>query len=217
MIARSWVLLIMLVLIAGMLAVSGCTSDSDTLPQDKYVAVEEHLRVSSKLIDGTYPFPPHVTMPVIYSYDGIIDPAFASRDYGYYPEINDSFKVLYGTTIEEDLTYWNTWVGLRIKGLYHFPYTGESGFTLQKVDSDGTIYGSYNNTSIVLKTGDMWESPIYSETRTDSGMAFGDTPYQYTAIYNTTWTIINRGVHDKANLTRYHNNLSDTGYYMVYR
>ncbi|WP_052309948.1 hypothetical protein [Methanocella arvoryzae] len=216
---------IVLVLIAGTLAVSGCTYDSQitspqgneqlSLPQDKYVAIEEHLQVSSKLINGTYPFPPHINLSVIYSYDGIIDPGLTSR-YNYYPEVNESFNVLYGTTFAKDVTYWNTMVGLRIKGVYHFPYTGESGFKLQRVDSDGTIYASYNNTSIVLKAGDKWVSPTYSEARTDSGMAFGETPYQYTAVYNTTWTVTNLGVFDKANLTKYHNNQSDTGFYMPY-
>jgi hypothetical protein len=222
MLTRSRRIGIVLILITGLIVVSGCLSDSqsalpqgkygeDILPQDKYVAVEEQLKVTSNLISGKYPFPPHVTVPEVFNYDGSVNGSNWAEGSGWmnnhqfhYPGVNDSFKVLYGSSFVKDVTYWDTRTGLSIRGVYSFPYAGESGFTIQKVARNGTVYGSYNSSPIVLMPGEQWVSPVAGETRSDSGTDLSDKPYSYTATYNTTWTVSNLGIVDKANLTRHY-------------
>ena len=215
---RTVTILLLLILTAGALAVSGCTSGSDTLPQDKYVAVDEHLLVDSNLIEGTYPLPMGITPPIAFHYDGTTTRSSGfpdSIEEGYYPEVNDSFQVLYGTTSKRSIAPNAVRSGLLIKGVYSFPYAGESGFTIRNITRDGTIFANYGNTSVTLKPGEEWVSPVTTEISKGNG-SFAGAPYAYTTIINTTWTVTNLGVYDKANLTRYRNNQSDIGYYRSY-
>ncbi len=220
---RSITSLLLLLLISSMLTVSGCTSGNGTLPQDKYVAIDEHLDVTCSLINGTDPSIPHITLPVVFDYDGNTKSSnwggrissWGDTPDGYYPEINDSFKVLFGSSYYRDLAPRDTRTGLQVSGVYAFPYTGGSGFTIESVASNGTVYASYHNTSILLKPGDKWTAPVTCEIRSASGAWMG-SPFTYVASFNTTWTVTNRGVFDKSNLTKYHNNQSNIGYYQSY-
>jgi hypothetical protein len=220
-------------LIAGILIFSllvcGCTASNsnvsrDTLPQDKYVAVEEYMQTSCTIINGSYNFPPHITLPPIsFDYNGSdngSNPADGNSWYGfhrfisndYYPAVNDSFKALYDSTYYRDVAPLDTRTGMIIKGIYRYPYVFESGFVLNNIDGNGTLYGSYNNTSIVIRSGEQWTSPLSTEIKGGSGTDLSQKPYSYTASFNTTITIMNLGVLDKLNLTRYNNSNTDTGY-----
>lgn len=221
MIARPLFVVILLTLMLNTLAVSGCVSGSgDSLPHGSYVAIEERLIVTSTVIDGEDLSMPHITLPQVFNYDGSAtgsNPAEGSswtnggQDL-YYPQVNESFKVLYGTSIYRNVAPRDTRTGLRINGVYDFPYTGESGFTVQNIDRNGIVYGSYENSSIILRPGDQWIAPLITETRSGNGTSFLNKPYNYTAMYNTTWTITNLGTINKANLTLYHNCQSAVGY-----
>ncbi|WP_148266584.1 hypothetical protein [Methanocella arvoryzae] len=183
-----------------------------------YVAVEEHLLVDSNLIKGTYPYPMSIPPPSAFYYDGTTASSSglpSSIDEGYYPEVNDSFQVLYGTTSKRSIAPNAVRSGLLIKGVYNLPYAGESGFTIQNIARDGTIFANYGNASVTLKPGEEWVSPVTTEISKGNG-SFAGASYAYTTIINTTWTVTNLGVYDKANLTRYRNNQSDTGYYRSY-
>jgi hypothetical protein len=83
---------------------------------------------------------------------------------------------------------------------------------LQDIDRNGTIYGSYENKSIVLRSGEQWTSPVFSEIKSGSGTGMDRQPYSYRASFNTTWTIANLGVFDKSNLTKYNNSVTAAGY-----
>jgi len=91
-------------------------SPGNSLQVDKYVAVEEHMHTRCTIINGSYDTLPHITLPVIFNYDGSINgsnPAEGSSWTGtgpigdnYYPAINDSFKALYGSTYYHDVALW---------------------------------------------------------------------------------------------------------------
>jgi hypothetical protein len=200
---------IMLVLIAGLVVVSGCAgSKENALPHDKYVAIQEDLSISCTLIESNnYTPTPHITLPMEYDYKGS-----GIHSNNYYPEVNDSLKILYGTTSYRTREPWDTVTGLSIRGVYSLPYVCESGFVFESIDKNGTIFGNYNNTSIVLRKGEKWGSPVFSEIKSEKGMAQGQRPFSYTASYNTIWMITNMGVYDKANLTRSDNSKTAAGY-----
>jgi hypothetical protein len=221
-----------LTLIICLVAISGCLANNkisgDSLPADKYVAVQEDLSTSCTLIEGSYNLPPHITLPPLpFFYDGSANGSnWASRtswknaypqlNNNYYPAVNDSFKVLYGTIYYRDIAPRDTRTGMRIRGVYGLPYACESGFVLQNIDRNGTIYGSYDNTSIVLRIGEQWTSPVFTEIKSGNGTGMDQKPFSYTANFNTTWTITNLGIFDKANLTRYNNSITATGYKEVF-
>jgi len=190
---------------------------------DKYVAIQEHMKTTCTIINGSYNTLPHITLPVIFDYDGSVtgsNPAQGSSwtdasgyiSNNYYPAVNDSFKALYGSTYYRDVAPMDTRTGVRIKGSYRYPYAFESGFVLNDIDRNGTIYGSYDNASIVLRSGEQWTSPISTEIKSSSGTDMFQKPYSYTASFNTTWTITNLGILDKSNLARYNNSNTDTGF-----
>ncbi len=213
-----------------MAALCGCTanitSPGNSLPQDKYVAIDEHMQTKCTIINGSYDTLPHITLPVIFDHDGS-DTGNNPADGGwsgihnvisnnYYPTVNDSFKALYGSTYYRDVAPMDTRTGVRIKGIYRYPYVFESGFVLSDIDRNGTIYGSYDNMSIVLRSGEQWTSPISTEIKSSSGTDMYQKPYSYTASFNTTWTITNLGILDKSNLTRYNNSNTDTGFSQLF-
>lgn len=211
-----------ILLIICLISVCGCLgAGSNTLPSDKYVAVEEYMYTNSTVIDGTLgPVLPHITLPVVFNYDGSINGsnwADGSSWSGigpggdYYPAVNDSFKVLYGTVYYRNLKPFDTRTGMRVRGVYNFPYEFQSGFSIDSVDKNGTIFGSYSNTSIALKVGEQWTTPVSSITRTENNTGLDQKLYTYTARYNTTWTITNIGILDKAKIAPYSNRNSSTG------
>lgn len=214
MIARPWIIAIVLILTAVTLVISGCISGGQgALPKDKYVAVEERLYVTCTLINGTYPFPPHTTVPIPFNYDNSANGSNwvegSSWTGGYvhydYPGVNDSFKALVGTSYIREVAPRDARYDLIVSNIYSYPYTGESGFTIRNIDRNGTIYASYNDTSIILKPGGQWVSPISSEIRAANGTGMQNEPYSYTAFFNATWTVYNLGLVNKANLTGRYN------------
>lgn len=215
---RTLALILLLALATCALIVSDCVSGGrDVLPQDRYLAVEEQLIVECRLINGTYPEPMFVAPPPTFVYDGVQESSYYQPHSGYYPAVNDSFKILYGTLYSREIVPGFSNDGLKIMGVYSFPYTGESGFTIQDIAGDGTIHASYNKTPIVLKVGEQWVFPITSENKSRNGTGgVGNKPYSFTAMYSTTWTVRNLGIYDKANLTGYDNSESDSGFYQSF-
>jgi hypothetical protein len=214
-------LIVCLILICGCLGTS-----SNSLPSNKYVAVEEYMFTNCTLIEGNLSwFMPHITLPVIFNYDGSVNGSnwadgsswwkSGPGDY-YYPTINDSFKVLYGTIYYRELDPYDTSTGLRVRGVYGFPYTFQSGFSIDSIDKNGTVFGSYNNTSIVLKVGDQWTTPAFTMTNRKTVTGPDQIPHSYLASFNTTWTISNLGTFDKANISRYNNSDTATGATVIY-
>jgi hypothetical protein len=214
----------LLILIIYLVVISGCTGSSrDSLPQDKYTAIQEGERTGATIIEGSYNLPAHITPGGVFIFDGSgngsnwADGSSWSNndrflDSGYYPVVNDSFKALYGATYYRDIGPSDTKMGIEVKGIYGFPYTFHAGFVLQSIDANGTIRGTYNNTSIVLRSGEQWVSPVLSVIKSSNGTGLDGKPFSYMARFDTTWTITNLGVHDKTNLTGYNNSATDTGY-----
>ena len=211
--------------LAIIISVSGCAGNysKDALPTDKYVALEENFLTRCTIINGSYDLPPHIAPHVgAFDYDGSdnnSDPTYGGwanyRGFisnNFYPAINDSFKVLWGTLYYRDLAPSDTDTGMRIRGIYGYPCVFESGFVLQNIDANGTVYGSYDNASIVLRYRDTWTSPVSTEIESGGGMSLYQKPFSYTASFNTTWTIANLGVFDKSNLARYNNSPTGIGY-----
>lgn len=218
-------------LIICMVALSGCTANitgsGNSLSQDKYVAIEEFMKTNCTIINGSYNLPPHITLPAFFDYDGSdngSNPAEGSNWNGfkcyisnnYYPAVNDSFKALYGNAYYRDVAPMDTRTGVRIKGIYHCPYVFDSGFVLRDIDRNGTINGSYKNSSIVLRSGEQWTAPVSTEIKSGSGTDMFHKPFSYTASFNTTWTITNLGILDKSNLTLYNNSNTDTGFSQLF-
>jgi hypothetical protein len=219
-----------LISILCLTAMSGCTTGDNTgnsPAAGEYVAVQENLMSTCIVISGSYNLPPHMVPGHIFIYNGALDgvnPADNSSwsnfrpeilD-GYYPEVNGSLKALYATVYYRDVAPADTRTGLRVRGVYGLPYVFESGFALREIDGNGTIYGTYNNTSIVLHAGEQWCTPLVTEIKSGRGTGLDQKPFGYTASYNTTWRISNLGVFDKANLTRYNNSAGATGFNEVY-
>jgi hypothetical protein len=198
-----------LILVICLAAVCGCTGSSgNELSRDSYIAVQEDLTTTCTLIGSeNYSPTPHIGYPYQYDYAG----SMVQND-GYYPEINDSLKILYGKMSYRTLEPWDTLTGLRIRGVYGFPYASDSGFVFESVDKNGTIFGSFNDTSIVLHSGEIWGSPAFSELKSENCTAQSGNPCWYIASYNTTWTIKNLGVYDRANLLKSNNSKTATGY-----
>ncbi|HUL62354.1 MAG TPA: hypothetical protein VLT35_04765, partial [Methanocella sp.] len=183
MIARKARLPLILISIVSLVAACGCSTNNagkaDSLPGNKYVAVEESMTIRCTLINGSYGLLPHATPSDSFIYDGSLNGD--STAYGgwtnlkpealdnYYPAINDSFKVLLGTYYYRELSPGDMSTGLRVKGVYNFPYALQSGFVLRDIDRNGTIYGSYGNASIVLLSGELWETPTVNEIASGSG------------------------------------------------
>ena len=221
-----------LILIVCLAAVSGCATNSttnstgpaDSLPADRYVAINEDLKTTCTITSGSYDLLPHITAPgAVFIYDGSLDGGNETVGISwanlrpenldhYYPAVNDSFKVLYGTYYYRDVAPQDTRTGLRVRGVYSLPSAFESGFVLQSIDANGTIHGSYGNRSIVLKVGEQWNFGHYLEMKSGNGTGLDGKPFAYTASFDTTWTITNLGAFDKSNLTRYNNSPTAMGY-----
>jgi hypothetical protein len=219
-----------LIIVVCLVTLCGCTNgDSDpgnSMATGEYVAVQENYLTDCTIITGSYNLPPHITLPNVFIYDGSLNGSSIAGggwsnlrpEYfdNYYPEVNRSFKALYGTIYYRDLAPGDTSTGVRIRGVYSMPYGFQSGFVLQDIDRNGTVYGSYNNASIVLHRGEQWTSPVFSEVRGGSGTGLDGQHFSYTASFNTTWTVTNLGMFKKSNLTRYKNNASAIGHTMVF-
>ena len=200
------------------------TGQASPLPSDKYVAIDEYLATNATVTNGSYDGLPHITPPVFYDYDGSVsgdNPASGSSWENatayisdlYYPAVNTSFKALYGTVYYHDVAPMDTRTGVRVRGIYGYPYVLESGIVISDIDSNGTIFGSYHNTTITLRSGEHWTTPALVDMK--SSRNTGGNQSSYTAAFNTTWTITNLGVVDKSRLTGYNNSLTDEGFSQV--
>ena len=111
-----------IVLIICLILICGCLGNgSNSLSSNKYVAVEEYMMTNCTLIEGNLSpsWMPHITLPMLFNYDGSVngsnwaDGSSWGGDHPnhYYPAINDSFKVLYGTIYYRDIEPLDTSTG----------------------------------------------------------------------------------------------------------
>ena len=191
----------------------GCISDkNDTISTNNYVAILEEYTNSSTLIGNVTlsPAPPTPIPTAIpyFDYNNSQGHMFSRlKDSGY--AINDSFKILFGKIIYIYSPVTSGPLGLATFGIYDLPYTIEDGFTIINLTSEGNIYATYNNKSILLKPGDSWESPITTVTGVGyyytSDVLNNKTNFikvTWPVYYNTSYTITNKGIHGKSLINR---------------
>lgn len=156
-----------------------------------YVAIKEVAFDTGTIIHGSYPYPGMPVPPPFFNYMGPMSPSDK------YPEVNNSLKILYGHYQEhESPETLNSY--LSVIGINNFPYQTDSGAIILNVDKNGTVFMTYNNTSINLSVSDTWTSPIVS-TRLDT---VNTTNYSYVARYNLSYEFTNLGIFEKSNLTK---------------
>jgi hypothetical protein len=179
---------LLLIILVGMVPINGCIN---SLSDDQYVVIEETVIIDGKLLSGEYPKMPVVQLPLVYDINNpALDPPFS------YPEINRSFKALYGlrfNVFSPEGYFYNL---SSVEGIYEFPYQLESGLTITSIDKSGTLNMIFNNKSITLKPGNRWKYPG-NITRIEM---VNRTSYSYIASFNTTYELINRGPYKKSDL-----------------
>lgn len=186
-------LLILFIFIASLL-MGGCLgTNSNSLPSNKYVAIQVDVMYAGTLVYGTYPYPGMAQLPV-----------------GFYPEMyptNDSLKIMVGIINTRSSIVSLAVNGPVVMNINNLPSDIKLGLSIDGVDKNGTIEMSYNNTSIKLTSGSTWKSPIIStwnETNTikypppnfATGVDNG-TNYTYIIQYQETWTVENKGMFNK--------------------
>ena len=193
-----------LIIIMSIVPICGCLTGSKDGPSNTstnvYIAPYEKSDENYQIIEGKYTLPTMAATPQPQEYSQF-DYNY-SNHYSWYPTKNDSLKILYGTYYFH-LTPQRQWEDqLNVRGIYSYPYSCESGLVINDVDNNGTIYATYNNESVILKTGDVWTSPVFSimENRTYMGIDYNVSikkEMYYKALLNTTWTVKNLGVYNK--------------------
>ncbi len=196
---------IIILFIASIIFVCGCTNTSpapvsNSLPSDKFVTIYEEYHDEGTVIagNGTVAYIP-VPCPVPMPFDNNLISGFAQQ----YKSTNTNFKIFYGTY------YFRYYPGYGYTTAYYraidgFPYTLESNLTVLDVDKNGTINASYMNQSVMLKIGDKWQSPIATRIKNESlqllvnGSYFSGVYGPFVVQYNTSWSVENKGLFDKA-------------------
>lgn len=201
--------IVIIILIA--LAVCGCASPgpaghgASALPTDKYVALYEEYDVEGTVLegDGTIMFIP-APCPVPHPFDYNGTRGFLEE----YPTVNDDLKAMYGwyMVYSSPATWFST---ARYRGIYSLPYTLDSKLTIREIDANGTIIGSYYDANVTLKVGDVWRSMVTSIVKNESHyIADNLTSFSTSSMrpfliqYNYSWTVENKGVFPKVNITR---------------
>ena len=196
---------LIILFIACVIFVCGCTSTtpapvSNSLPSDKFVTIYEEYHDEGTVIEGTgivsyIPVPCPVPMP--------FDNNFIKTDSQQYQSIHKNFKVYYGTFYFRYYPY-NGYTTANYRVIDGFPYTLESNLMILDVDKNGTINASYMNQSIILKIGDKWQSPTATRIKNESlqllvnGNYFSGVYKPFVVQYNTSWSVENKGLFDKA-------------------
>jgi hypothetical protein len=182
----------------------------NSITPEKYVAVYQEYHENGIIISGngtvvSYPEP--CPRPHPFDYNG------SQGYYEEYPTINYSLKIFYGV-----FKYYETPALSNVRasygGIYSYPHMSESNLTIFNVDENGTVYASYNNQSVILNVGDVWQSP--QETRMENqtfqveidGNPFSGVYRPFIVQYNSSWSFENKGIFDKSsfkpiNLSQY--------------
>ena len=194
---------LLILIITGVVFITFCVgTSSNTLSNDKYVAIYEEYNNHSEVIAGNgtvvcIPVPCPVPRPFDYNGSG----GYAEQ----YSNINGNFKIFYGTY------YFNSSPATQFTradygAIYDLPYTLRSNLTILSIDKNGTINASYMNQSVILKPGDTWQSPVQTTIGNQSfrivvnGDYFSDVYRPFVVRDNTSWTVENKGMFNKSNL-----------------
>jgi hypothetical protein len=200
-----------IVLIIGIVVLTcGCASPgpagtgADTLPVDRYVALYEENDTIGSVPAGNVTIaymPVPCPRPLPFDYNGTLGYS------GQYPEVNDDLKVMYGSYVVVDHPA-GGYSTACYRGIYELPFTLDSGLKIWGIDAAGTINASYYDANVTLKVGDVWKSMLISIVKNESlhiigdNITFGNFVYQpFTVQYNYSWTIENKGMFPKANIT----------------
>ena len=191
--------LLLLLSIACILLVSGCSTTNTSITTAKFSVVYEEYHDNGTIIAGNgtvsdIPVPCPVPLPFDNTLINQTGQRFATSD--------PNFKMLYTTYYYRDYPYggYATSYDHPVDG---FPYTLESNFTVISVDENGTLQGSYQGQNVTLKPGDKWQSSNTSRTQNLSlQVVVNNNPmsgiYQpFTVQYTTYWTVENKGLFDK--------------------
>ena len=194
---------LLILIIIGVVFITFCVgTSSNTLSNDKYVAVYEEYNNHSEVIEGngTVAFMPvPCPVPEPFDYNG------SERSTWQYNNINGNLKIFYGTY------YFNSSPATQFTradcgGIDDLPYTLRSNLTILSIDKNGTINASYMNRSVILKIGDTWQSPVQTTIGNQSFRVVVNRDY-FSEVYrpfvvrdNTSWTVENKGMFNKSNL-----------------
>lgn len=188
----------MVLILMGLVFLCGCISGGNSLPINKYVAIQEDMREDSTLISGSVPYrhgPPPT--PIFYYNKDILKTIYKSESYPpEYPPMNESLKILLGTYRMFDRTQYMD-ISFNVSGIYGYPYKLDSGLIILNVDENGTVQMEYDNKPIYLGINETWVSPIVSTRYDTLNGTHMNTSYSYTVKYTTSCTVTNKGIFDK--------------------
>ncbi len=194
----SGLLIIMSVITSGCalkrkeLTIMGTTSSiqglkkKNELSSDKYVFIDHHIHIHGKLIEGNYmqrmiDFPTYWFDKKTKSLSGWIN-----------FDVNETLIAVNGSGTSLSGAVGGG-AGTGLLGVYELPYE-KYGFKILRIDSDGTAYIEYKNTSIILKSGEE----LVDETSRIDTQSGGK------AKLTTTDKIVNYGILDKSKIKKTH-------------
>jgi hypothetical protein len=182
--------LVMVLLVAGCSTTSDSQNQSHTIPHDKYVFVEHHIKTDGVTISGDCSPWGSIDFPM-YQFDennGVLTVSVSSIK-----TIDDSLKMFYGdgeslAGVAGDGA--RTWAS----PVYSLPYTKDN-VTLDSLSKDGTVALHYNQKPILLKPKERW----VNTTSTTHGT---EMPYYHhcTAEFIVTESFYNAGFLDKGTI-----------------
>jgi hypothetical protein len=184
------VVIVMVLLTAGCGTTSDSQTQSYTVPHDKYVFVEHHIKTDGVTISGDCSPWGSIDFP-LYQFDennGLLTVSVSSNK-----TINDSLKMFYGdgenlAGVAGDGA--RTWAS----PVYSLPYT-QDNVTLNTLSGDGTVTLHYNQKPIVLKLKER-------RVNTTSTIRVTEMPYHHncTAEFIVTDSFYNAGFLDKGTI-----------------
>ena len=188
------------------LLICGCLGTSNNSSLTNYTVVFVEHNEEGTIVAGEAPLEHVVHDPGSFYYSSDLVHAKYGNSTNYvpgYPEINNSLKILLGIYYNE-LRQENQSGYLLVKGVYNYPYQLDTGPTILNIDKNGTLLLAYNNSSIYVKKGDAWSSPVASTrsedynqfyTYTDYNGTYIAKNYSYTVNWKTLWVITNIGTY----------------------
>jgi hypothetical protein len=187
-IASAWAA-IMACEIPGMTATPATQTPTPLPPEvwpistDEYVFIDHHIHTHGDLIMGAYQ-ELMIDFPT-YQFDQEAGTLMGSIDF----EIDEELKVIFGSGSSLSCCAGGG-AATRLTGVYEVPYERD-GFTIERIEPDGTAYIEYDGESIVLASGEEW---VKEESRFDTQPPLG------VARLTTTDKIVNYGILDKSGI-----------------
>jgi hypothetical protein len=154
-----------------------------SISTDEYVFIDHHIHTGGVLIAGTYQ-ELMIDFPT-YQFDQGTGTLEGSIGF----EIDEGLKAIYGSGSSLSGCAGGG-AATRLTGVYEVPYE-HNGFTIERIEPDGTAHIEYDGESIVLASGEEW---VKEYSRIEILPPFG------VGRLTTTDEIVNYGILDKSGI-----------------